>query len=446
MPSTTHPHAFHFDRPVDSYWEATADPLAVEAPALSGSQTCDVAIIGGGITGLSAAIELAGQQVDVRVLEAGHIGWGASGRNAGFAVVGSNKLSYGKMIRKYGLDETRRYFAAMTGAVDLVRDMINRHGIGAAYGGDGELNLAHRPGRMAELRDEQTFLRETFGQQTDLLTTADLKQQGAWSPAFHGALKSHIGLGIHPLNYVRGLARVASRSGATLHAASEVTRWQEGADGHLLETASGTLRARRVIVATNGYTPEDVSLRHAGRIIPALSSMLVTRPLTTEERATQGWTTAIPAFDTRILLHYFRLLPDGSFLFGSRGGTDASDGGAERYRALITREFHDMFPAWRSVAITHYWRGFVCLAHDLVPFVGALDDARTVWTALAYHGSGVAMGTWCGRAVARLMTGRAAREEVPSIITRRLARFPLPAFRPLYLKGAYLWYGWQDSR
>ena len=93
-----------------------------------------------------------------------------------------------------------------------------------------------------------------------------------------------------------------------------------------------------------------------------------------------------------------------------------------------------------------HWRGFVCLAHDLVPYVGALDDNRTVWTALAYHGNGVAMGSWCGRAVARLATRKTAREELSPVLTRRLSRFPLPAFRPLYLKGAYVWYGWEDSR
>jgi glycine/D-amino acid oxidase-like deaminating enzyme len=105
-----------------------------------------------------------------------------------------------------------------------------------------------------------------------------------------------------------------------------------------------------------------------------------------------------------------------------------------------------MFPSWANVEITHFWRGLVCLSYDFVPYIGPLDDTKTVWTSIAYHGSGVAMASYSGRAVARLMTGRAAHDEVPSIITRRLAKFPLPIFRPLYLKGAYVWYGWQDSK
>lgn len=446
MPSTTHPQALRFDTPADSYWEATGKPLEIESPPLTGTDACDVAIIGGGITGLSAAIELAEQDVDVRVLDAGHIGWGASGRNGGFACIGSNKLSYGAMIRTYGLEETKRYQAAMVESVSLVQDNLKRHAIDAWAGPDGDLWLAHLPSRVAELRAEQSFLSETFGETTEFLTPDDLKSRGVWGPQFHGGLIRSIGFGLHPLNYTRGLARAAARSGVRLHGASRVIRWEERADGHLLNTPDGTLKARQVIVATNGYTQEDIVPRLAGRILPALSSVLVTQPLTFEEQQAQGWTSQVLAFDSRNLLHYFRLLLDGRFLFGGRGGTDASDAGAEAYRAILLKEFHDLFPAWRHAGIANYWRGFVCLANDLVPYVGTLDERASVWTSIAYHGSGVAMGSWCGRAVARLVTKKAAREDLPSILTRRLARFPLPAFRPLYLKGAYLWYGWQDSR
>jgi glycine/D-amino acid oxidase-like deaminating enzyme len=172
----------------------------------------------------------------------------------------------------------------------------------------------------------------------------------------------------------------------------------------------------------------------------------VTRPLTEAERRTQGWTSALMAYDSRKLLHYFRLLPNGRFLFGGRGGTNASDAGGDAYRPVLLKAFAELFPAWAEVEITHYWRGFVCLSHDLVPYIGALDEKKTVWTAIAYHGNGVAMGSWSGRAVARLLTKKTAREELSPVLTRRLSRFPLPAFRPLYLKGAYVWYGWEDSR
>jgi len=446
MASTIHPHAFHFNRVVDSYWEASADPLTVETPPLTGEQACDVAVIGAGYTGLSAALELAKSGVDVRVLEAGHVGWGASGRNGGFACVGSHKLGYGTMIRRYGLDATRRYYDSMRQSVELVRENIQRFGIDAWASCDGEVTLAHLPARVQGLCDEQAFLRETFGEETEFLPKQELDARGLGGPGFHAGLKSPIGFGIHPLNYVRGLARAASTSGAKIHGRSELVRWEQAGGLHRLHTRDGVLKARQVIIATNGYTPEDVSPYHAGRLMPALSSVIVTRPLSEEERKAQGWTTPLMAFDSRKLLHYFRLLPNGRFLFGGRGGTDASDPGAATYRAVLTRAFHELFPAWREVEITHYWRGFVCLAYDLVPYIGALDEKKSVWTALAYHGNGVAMGSWSGRAVARMVAKKTAREELSPVLTRRLSRFPLPAFRPLYLKGAYLWYGWQDGR
>ena len=446
MPSTTHPHAFHFATPVDSYWEASADPLNAATPPFTGNETCEVAVIGGGFTGLSAALELAQQGVEVRLLEAGHIGWGASGRNGGFACIGSHKLSYTSMIATFGLEATRAFYRNMREAVDLVRDNLDHHGIDAWASASGEVTLAHLPGRVEELRAEQDFLKHTFGEDTEFLSPGDLKAQGLRGPGFHAGLKSAVGFGIHPLNYARGLARAAIRAGARLHADSRLIRWEETATGHLLTTPGGTLTARHVIIATNGYTPEDISAYHRSRLLPALSSILVTRPLSLPERQAQGWTSPLMAFDSRKLLHYFRLLPDGRFLFGGRGGTDASDPGGEAYRHVLSKAFHELFPAWREADITHFWRGFVCLSYDLVPFMGALDERQSVWTAIAYHGNGVAMGTWSGRAVSRMLTQKTARDQVSPVLTRRLAKFPLPAFRPLYLKGAYLWYGWADTR
>ena len=137
-----HPDALHFDQPVDSYWESSADPLNLSLSTLAGPESCDVAVIGGGFTGLSAALELAERGVDVRLLEAGAIGWGASGRNGGFACVGSHKMSYGRMISRYGRDATKQFFKTMQESVALVADNAARHGIDIWKTGNGEITLA----------------------------------------------------------------------------------------------------------------------------------------------------------------------------------------------------------------------------------------------------------------------------------------------------------------
>jgi glycine/D-amino acid oxidase-like deaminating enzyme len=438
MPHLVHSDALHFEQPVESYWEESADPLGVDLQALTKDTTCDVAIIGGGFTGLSG--------VDVCLLEAGPIGWGASGRNGGFACHGSYTLPFKKMIRTYGLEATQHYYNTMRTSIDRVAENCADFGIDAWKHGQGEVRLAHLPNRMDGFREEQIYLRETFGDETTLIAKDELRRHGLGGQHFHGALKTQYGFGIHPLNYARGLARAACKLGANLHPHSRITRWEDHDGRHHLYTDQTQITAKRVLVATNGYTPENVSRHIAGRILPAMSSIIVTRPLTVEERTEQGWTSPIIAHDNRNLVHYFRLLPNNRFLFGGRGGTDSSNDTAIGIRQNLTTTFRKLFPAWQSAEITHFWRGFVCLAYDGVPFVGALDNNKTVWTAMAYHGNGVAMASWSGRAVARMMTGKVSTKEIPAVLTRRLAKFPLPMFRPLYLKGAYVWFGWQDSR
>jgi glycine/D-amino acid oxidase-like deaminating enzyme len=440
-----HSDALDFERPVESYWEDSAEALTVASASLDRNKTCDVAIIGAGFTGLNAALELAAHGVDARVLEAGHIGWGASGRNGGFACFGSHKLSYGTLIERYGREETRRYYRGMKEAIARVASNLEDYNIDAWKAGEGDLSLAHLPNRMDDLRAEKDMLEDLTGDPAVILSQDELRQHGCYGPTFYGGMKHPNGFGVHPLNYVRGLARAAHRVGVKLYPQSRVLSWEQSGSLHTLRTERGSLKARRVIVATNGYTPETISHHHRGRILPAMSNIIVTRPLTDDEKREQGWTTHVMASDTRNLLHYFRLLPNNRFLFGGRGGTDSSVGGADPYRTHITATFRRMFPRWANAEITHFWRGFVCLSYDKVPYVGALDDVESVWTALAYHGSGVAMGSYCGRTVARMMLNKKAREDVPSILTRRLAKFPLPVFRPLYLKGAYMWYGHKDK-
>lgn len=446
MPSTTHPDAFHFDRPVQSFWEATAQPLDIATSPLATDAQCDVAVIGAGYTGLSTALRLKREYgMDVRLLEAGEPGWGASGRNGGFSCIGCHKRSYGSLIKSYGLEDTRRFYGAMKDAVALVHDLCRTHDIDAWIQEGGEISLAHLPNRWAELEEERDFMARVFGEKLELLTVDELKAKGLWAPQFHGGIWGNVGFSIHPLNYARGLARAASKAGVTIHDRSRVTRWEEENGRHRLTTAGGTITARQVVVATNGYTPEDVSPYHQGRLMPALSNIIVTRPLSEDERREQGWTSRLMAYDTRNLLHYFRLLPGGEFLFGGRGGTNASDAGAAPMKQHMIATLNEMFPVFGKAEITHFWRGFVCLSYDLVPYVGPLDDRKSVWTALAYHGNGVAMASYSGAALADMIAGKPERANLPSVLTRRLARFPLSFLRPLYLKGAYLWFNYEDK-
>jgi glycine/D-amino acid oxidase-like deaminating enzyme len=442
-----HPDACHFERPAASYWQDTAPPLTVAAPPLTTDTRCDVAVVGLGYTGLAAALALTAEhQLDVCAVDAAAPGWGASGRNGGFCSVGSHKLGYGAMIARYGLAATRQFYAHMCEAIEGVRDLCAAHDIAAQIHGQGEVVLAHRPQAVAALAAERDFMAATFGEQFECLSRDALCEAGMAGPHFHGGLASARGFGLHPLAYARGLATAAVRAGARLHADSAVTSWHEQGGEHELTLATGArLCARRLVIATNAYTPETVFTSHAGRLLPAPSNVLVTRPLTADELAAQGWRSARMAYDTRHLLHYFRLLPDGRFLFGGRGGSDGAAGSEHAARVALRADFEALFPAWRTVEASHFWRGMVCLARDRVPYLGPLDERASVWTALAYHGNGVAMASWCGRALAARIADRLAADALSPVLTRRLAPFPLPSLRGLALMAAYRWYGWRDG-
>jgi glycine/D-amino acid oxidase-like deaminating enzyme len=428
---------------VDSLWRATAWPAASYSP-LEQDKAADVAIIGGGYTGLSAALHLARDEgLSVVVLEASAIGWGASGRNGGFCVPGGDKLGVEAMLARFGPEATTRFIDLTHSAVGRVAGLLNDEGIDAEPQPGGELTLAHASKAFAALKREREALIAIHGHAREVLSLGDLTAQGLKAQGFVGGVREPVGFGLHPLNYVRGLAAAAARRGAAIHDHTAITAWRREGRHHRLATASGSVRASKVIVAAGGYQPETLSLALRGRVLPVLSNIVATRPLTLAERADQGWTSTQATVDSRALLHYFRLLPDGRFLSGGRGGLSGGERGAASSRRRLERDFRRTFPAWRHVEIAHFWRGLVDLSADLVPHCAALDEDPSILVGCAYHGSGVSMATETGAQLAALASGRTT-PALPDFMRRPPPQFPLPGLRKLYLGAAIAGYALQD--
>ncbi|MEQ8654147.1 MAG: FAD-binding oxidoreductase [Kiloniellales bacterium] len=443
---TLYPEALYRPTPVPSWWEASAPPDQTGFAPLEGEASCDVAIIGGGFTGLSAAYHLAKEHgIEARVLEAGHIGWGASGRNGGFCCFAPDKVGVAGLIKRYGLEETKRYYASQVEAVRLVEQLAEDAGIDYDRQGDGIFEVAHAPKVVDELSATQEVYARHFGIESDLLSAEQFGEIGHRGTEQFGALHVKVGFGLHPLKFLAGLARAATAAGQSLHGHSLVTAWRKEGAEHLLETEQGALRARRVILATNGFQREGLKPEFDGRMLPALSNIVVTRPLSAEERAAENFVTESPIFNLRHLLFYYRMLPDGRLLFGSRGDSTGTEAAAAKLRRWLERRLVEVFPAFREAETTHYWRGLVSLTRDFTPAMGRLEEDGSVFYAYGCHGNGVNTMPWAGRQLARMIHGANRDADVlPAVLRGPGPRFPAPGLRKLYLRAAYAYYAWLD--
>lgn len=438
---------YRFDTPQPSYWEATGGQVEFAAESLTADESCDVAIIGGGYTGLSAALHLARDHgADVRVLEAGHIGWGASGRNGGFCAVGGTGLHRGDLIKRVGLDSARAYYQASVNAVELVRSLAVDERIDYFPYGNAEVEVAHSERAAAELRMDHAILTDALGMHADYVSADEARQRFFDSTECYGALINRPAFGLHPLRFCRGLAAAAERHGARLHSHSRVTDWCKNNGKHRLSTAGGTVRANKLIFATNGFIQEDLQRRFYGRTLPVISAIVVTRPLTQTEIEAQNWRTENPAINTPLLMNYFRLLPDKRFLFGGRGHTTGhSRGEAGNYKNLIGI-MRRIWPAWRDVEIDYQWHGLICYTSALRPSVGRLDDDDSVYFGFGYHGNGVNMATWTGKQLADWIGSGSMPERLPSLMLGLVNRFPLPKLRSVAFRVAVSIAKWRDRR
>lgn len=419
--------------PRDGCWwdETIAEP---DWPRAEGRSQADVTVIGGGFTGISTALHLAEAGVSVTLLEAEAPGFGASGRNGGFCCLGGAMASDAALDRQSGPGSAKAWRKTERQAVELVAELIARHGIEADTHSKGETKLAHRPRDMEKMKREAEAWDKDDGPEPRLTEAADLAAEGLGGP-FFGALTLPVGFGLNPRKYLFGLARAAEAAGARLHAHSPVTSVEKSANGYRIVHPRGTIESGAVVFCTNGYSSEDLPPWFASRYIPAQSNVLVTRPLSQAELDAQGWTSDQMAYDTRGLLHYFRLMPDRRFLFGMRGGLLSSPQAEARARERNLLDFKAMFPAWTDVETPQQWSGMVCLTRARRPFVGPVPDMPGAFAGLAYHGNGVAMGSLSGRLLARLILGH---DEVPQVLSTPLPRFPLGLFRRVLMPPFYI--------
>lgn len=441
-----HPSLYQFGQPQPSYWEATAGAPKLQGAALAGTHSCDVAIIGGGYTGLSAALHLARDySTDVRVLEAGHFGWGASGRNGGFCSIGGTKLTLKWQCSRYGAEETRRYYQSQVEAIELVHRLGEEEGIDYLPQGDCEFTVADSPAHFRSLKQSAEIQRTQLGLDVRVHSQDEFGEIAYSSPHQHGAIAIRPSFALHPLKFAQGLAVAAERHGAYLHSHSEVVGWHKVPGAHVLTTASGELHAKRVILTGNGFMPEHLHKGMYARPLPLQSAIVVTRPITDDELKAQGWRTENPTVNSANLYFYYRLLSDRRLMLGGRANHIGDPAGAQNTYADLQKSIGAFWPQFKHIECTHQWRGLVCFTRSFRPSIGRMPEDSSVYFGFGYHGNGVNTATWTGRELAKWLAGKTSSDQLlpahlPAIVRGETPRIPLAFLRRHYVRaGLAVW-------
>lgn len=429
----------------NSYWASTVQLPPPDA-ALKGCQQTDVAIIGGGYTGLLTAYYLATEfNIDCHVLEANQVGFGASARNAGFVLKGSGRLGYSAMAERWSIDTAKGIYAEFTEAVERVSGLIKHHQISCDVQDTGYLKVAHNPKALAQLQAAAGFIQQHFGDGAEFIDQNTFCEQYMNHQQAYGALRLNDGFGINPLKLLLGYKQMVQQAKVAISEQSCVLEWQQVGGKHRLITESGELTANRVICAGNAYTPKQFSPIIDHKYLPILSNVIVTEPLTADELLQAGIYTSQVTMDTRILKYYYRLLPDNRLLFGGRGAVWGKDGANPVYGQRLKMALDKCFPALKRKAIAYNWTGWIAASFDDMPHVFSENG---VGYSLGYCGAGVSFSSQAAYRLAQSMAGITS----PNL---PLYRQPLPAqpvsilpFGQLKRLGqwGYYHYGWMKDR
>ncbi|APO79703.1 FAD dependent oxidoreductase protein (plasmid) [Rhizobium etli 8C-3] len=386
----------------ESYWHDTAPKFRGASDGdIEGHY--DVAVIGGGFTGLAAARQLARSGARVAVLEANHIGWGASGRNGGHL---NNGLAHSFIAAKaeLGVERAVALYRAFDDSIDTIERIVDEEQIDCDFRRAGKLKLASKPQHFGTIARNFEAVHREVDPDTALLTADDVKAE-VGSP-FYGAMLSKKSAMMHMGRYVAGLAEAAARHGATIFEDAQVTRHTISGPKHRLETPRGKLSADHVLVATGAYTSGTSFGYFQRRIIPVGSFLIATRPLTAAEVAATmpGNRTCTTSMN---IGNYFRLSPDNRLIFGGRARFAAtSDQRSDaKSGAILRASLARIFPHLASVEIDYCWGGLVDMTKDRYPRAGYVDG---VWYAMGYSGHGAQLSTHLGMIIADEILGKAA--------------------------------------
>src|ERR1700733_4614284 len=422
-----------------NYWLTTAEFPQIEAHPLP--ERIDVAVIGAGFTGLSAARTLAKRGAKVAVLESETVGWGASSRNGGMVLSGM-KLGVNKLISMYGRDLTRRMYAASLETIDCVEKIIREEAIECDFSRCGHLEVACKQKHFDDYARQVEVIGREFNHQLRVGQRNELSAE-IGSNIYYGGMVDEVSAGLNPARYAAGLGRAATKAGAEILEHTRVEGMQresrQGESGWKITTSRGPLWAREVFVATSGYTSKATPALQK-KLIP-IGSFIITTEVLPEKLAQELSPRNRMIYDSKNYLYYYRLTPDGRMLFGGRAAFfPENDQTIRRSAEILRRGMIDVYPQLRDAKIEYVWGGALDFAFDIMPHAGQIDG---MYYSVGYAGHGVAMATYQGQKMAELIAGD--KPENP-FVGNPFPGAPLGLYngKPWFLPFAGMWYKFLD--
>jgi gamma-glutamylputrescine oxidase len=415
-----------------SYYQASAN-RTLSFPTLFGDIETDVAIVGAGFTGLSAALELAEAGYRVVVLEASHVGGGASGRNGGQICTGFSP-GQTRIKAQLGTSDARKCFAIAEEAKRLIEERIAKYKIETALTW-GYLHCAAKPSHVDGLKAWAEELSELGYAGCSMLDKAELEEK-LGSQLYHGAMREERAGHFHPLNYCLGLADAARKAGAQIHEGTRVIEIDTGSKPWV-RTDKGKVMAKFLILAGNGYLGKTMP-RLYGRVMPVTSFIVTTEPLG-DNLARSLIRDNEAAADSNFILDYFRRSEDNRLLFG--GAANYSTLEPVDVGAFMKRRMVKVFPQLEHIRISHAWGGYIAISSNRLPDCGMLSP--TTLYAHGYSGQGVALAGMYGKLMAEAIRGSSERFDLLSRI--RHLPFPGGPIRTPMLVAAMLFYRLRDA-
>src|SRR5210317_116172 len=386
----------------DSYYVATAIGME-DRPVLDSELTADVCVIGGGLTGLSAALNLAEQGMDVVLLEAERIGFGASGRCGGLVGSGQRKDVL-EMEEQFGLERSKQFWDFAECAKDEMRTRVEKHDIKCDLQ-KGQVLGVHKKSYLGYAQELTDVLTERYGYPFCQALSAEEARSYVATDTFLEGLYDSEALTLHPLNYVLGIARAASEAGVRIFENSRVESYSK-TDPAVVRTSKGTVKASVIVLGCNGYLGKLES-RSAGKIMPINNFMIATEPLGAQ-RARELINGRFCIHDTRFVVNYFRLSDDHRLLFG--GGENYRPGFPRDILNFVRPYMLNLIPQLEDVRIDYAWGGTLAVTVNRLPHFGRLEP--NVFFAQGYSGHGISTANFAGKVIAEAIAGQADRFDV----------------------------------